>query len=184
MTDDGWRPGAPGFPERREKMSEREEMLELATWIEDSATNPHAPSFPDMIEGNWKLIVKALRAPAATSPHALRDVRALLQAIYDLIDDEEAAEPLDYAIAHAKKALDILDVYTHSHPFDSTTDAATPRLPIPSAALEARAWTSDEFWEYVHGLTDSYFLDNMRATLAERGLTIVSVSRPHHGEDQ
>jgi len=39
----------------------------------------------------------------------IHDVRVLLQAIYDLIDDEDIGEPLDYAIAHAKKAIAILD---------------------------------------------------------------------------
>jgi hypothetical protein len=45
---------------------------------------------------------------SAATGDALHDIKVLLQAIYDLIDDEDAAEPLDYAIAHAKKALEIL----------------------------------------------------------------------------
>lgn len=63
---------------------------------------------------------------------ALHDIRVLLQAIYDLIDDEEAAEPLDYAIAHAKKALAILDTINEPQP-------APTREQI--AALARRFWS-------------------------------------------
>ena len=40
---------------------------------------------------------------------ASESVRAFLQKIYDLIDAEDVAEPLDDAIAYAKKALKIMD---------------------------------------------------------------------------
>ena len=43
------------------------------------------------------------------SADAIGQVRVLLQKIYDLIDAEDAAEPLDDAIALAKKGLEILD---------------------------------------------------------------------------
>lgn len=56
------------------------------------------------------------------SQQSIRDIRALLQAIYDLIDDEDAAEPLDDAIAHAKKALVIIDSSTLSRPNGGGSD--------------------------------------------------------------
>jgi DNA-binding FadR family transcriptional regulator len=62
-------------------------------------------------------IQKLYAGHAQTPSDTTRDLRALFQAIYDLIDDEDAAEPLDVAIAHAKKGLKIIAALS-----DTSTD--------------------------------------------------------------
>lgn len=64
---------------------------ELANRIETIALNPQAPAFPDLIEANWKMIVRALRALAEAEEQG-RQQRAPVKTFGQRLMDEHATE--------------------------------------------------------------------------------------------
>jgi hypothetical protein len=80
-----------------------------------------------------------LATPADTSASVVGDLKGMFQAIYDLIDDEDAAEPLDCAIAHAKKGLAIIRALTSQ----VRADAGSGELHFPEGANVDRTDKSD-----------------------------------------
>lgn len=53
-------------------------------------------------------------------------------------------------------------------------------LSVPSTRQNTpptKAWSPDQFWEYAEGLTDAFVRDQMRDTMAERGLAVTSTTR-------
>lgn len=155
-------------------MSEREQIMKVIeeAFRDGQSQYLHADgglSWEDKRGVYDEALETAIPTAAAAPQDALRDVRALLQAIYDLIDDEDAAEPLDYAIEHAKKAIVILDVYTHSRPFDSTTDAAAPvreALELAKNIIFGSQFVATRERNYAKASEYQSYIDTIDASLA------------------
>jgi hypothetical protein len=80
------------------------------------------------------------------------------------------------------KHVKVREIFGGALEFVGTSAAADAILDeINSRAQRTPAWhdwTPDQFWEYVEGLTDTYTRDNMRDTLASKGLSFSSTDSP------
>lgn len=164
------------------------------TEIAPVTTLPESVRIPlNSLQADLEYLIGRVIADGSCGPMIAASIKERLDAVEAGIRDVAQAEP--YPSIEAMKAaveLEILSALGRVHTvkigqmIQKIIDAAPQPPANANASLGAehpanyrlafaKQWTPDQFWEYVSGLAGEHERDQMRGTLAERGLRIVGI---------